>query len=386
MQTKKRIDEKPRFAPTLCLTHNCNLNCIYCYQTHDTQKHMSFETAKKCIDWIFSNIPKDFEGVELDFIGGEPLLEFDLIKQIFTYVKSTYPKEKCIFYATTNGTVLTDEMKKWYTERKGCCVLGLSLDGKKETQDYNRSNSFDKIDLDFFLKNWPWQGVKMTLSEFSLDHLAENIIFCHELGFSEVGGVNLFEGTFDWSDEKWIQKLVPQLKTLVDYYVEHDDTEVNQMLNRHLEACEYSDRKEKRRWCGIGGGAVFFDVDGRKLPCTFCTPMTFDEKTLTEICNHDFSKVDDFIDDECYNNCYIYPTCPHCAGANYMTQRTFKTRDKSKCRIQKLISLFAADLLTKRILKNPDKFEKYRRGLMIDAIQKIRELYLPEFKEYFEDE
>ena len=347
---------------------------------------MSFETAKKCIDWIFSNIPKDFEGVELDFIGGEPLLEFALIKQIFAYVKSTYPKEKCIFYATTNGTVLTDEMKKWYTERKSCCVLGLSLDGKKETQDYNRSNSFDKIDLGFFLKNWPWQGIKMTLSEFSLDHLAENIIYCHELGFSEIGGVNLVEGTFDWSDEKWIQKLIPQLKILVDYYVEHDDLNVNQMLNRHLEACEYSDRKEKRRWCGIGGGAVFFDVDGRKLPCTFCTPMTFDEKTLTEICNHDFSKIDDFIDDECYNNCYIYPTCPHCAGANYMTQKTFKTRDKSKCRIQKLISLFAADLLTRRILKKPGKFEERRRGLMIDAIQKIRDLYLSDFAQYFEDE
>ena len=76
MQTKKKIDEKPRFAPTLCLTHNCNLNCIYCYQKHDTQKHMSFETAKKCIDWIFSNISEEYDGVELDFSGGEPLLDF----------------------------------------------------------------------------------------------------------------------------------------------------------------------------------------------------------------------------------------------------------------------------------------------------------------------
>jgi sulfatase maturation enzyme AslB (radical SAM superfamily) len=347
---------------------------------------MSFETAKKCIDWIFHNIPKEYEGVELDFIGGEPLLEFNLIKQIFTYVKTTYPSEKVIFYATTNGTVLTPEIMEWYTQRKSCCVLGLSLDGKKETQDHNRSNSFDKINLDFFLKNWPWQGIKMTLTEFSLDHLADNIIYCHELGFSEVGGVNLFEGTFDWSDEKWIQKLIPQLKILVDYYVEHDEVKINQMLNRHLEACEFSDRKEKHRWCGIGDGAIFFDIDGRKLPCTFCTPMTFDEKTLNEICNHDFSKVDDFIDDECYNSCYIYPICPHCAGANYMTQKTFKTRDKSKCRIQKLISLFAADLLTKRILKNPEKFEEYKRGLIIDAIQKIRELYMPEFRQYFEEE
>ena len=383
---KNTKNSKQRFAPTLCLTHYCNLNCVYCYQKHDSHTRMSFETAKKCIDWIFNNIPDKNEGVELDFIGGEPLVEFNLIKQIFEYVKKTYPNENVIFFATTNGTLLNDEMKEWFTKRRGCCVLGLSLDGKKETQDYNRSNSFDKIDVNFFLKNWPWQGVKMTLSEFSLDHLAENIIYCHELGFEKIGGVNLFEGNFDWSDEKWIQKLIPELKTLVDYYVEHDDLEVNQMLNRHIEICGNFDSRKKQRWCGIGNGAVFFDVDGRKLPCTFCTPMTFDEKTLSEICNHDFSKVDDFIDDECFDSCYIYPICPHCAGANYLTQKTFKTRDKSKCRIQKLISLFAADLFAKRILKNPGNFEDTNKILLIDAIQKIRELYLPEFKDYFEDE
>lgn len=385
MQTRKKIEGKPRYAPTLCLTHYCNLDCIYCYQKHNSHNRMSFETAKKCIDWIFNNIPDEYEGVELDFIGGEPLVEFNIIKQIFEYVKTTYPKENCIFYATTNGTVLTDEMKQWYTEHKHCCVLGLSLDGKKETQDYNRSNSFDKIDIDFFLKNWPWQGVKMTLSEFSLDHLAENVIYCHELGFEEIGGVNLFEGTFDWSDEKWIKKLIPQLKTLVDYYVEHDDLKINQMLDKHLEVLEFKDRGEKHRWCGIGGGAVFFDVDGRKLPCTFCTPMTFDEETLTKIINTDFSKIDDFIDDECFNNCYLYPVCPHCAGANYLTEKTFKVRSKAKCRIQKLISLFAADLTAKRIIKNPEKFEENKRFMIISAIEKIHELYLPEFREYFEE-
>ena len=98
------------------------------------------------------------------------------------------------------------------------------------------------------------------------------------------------------------------------------------------------------------------------------------------------SSLDGFVDDHCATQCYIYPTCPHCVGANYLTQRTFKTRDKSKCRIQKLISLFAADLFAKRILKNPGNFEDTHKILLIDAIQKIRELYLPEFKDYFEDE
>ena len=110
--------------------------------------------------------------------------------------------------------------------------------------------------------------------------------------------------------------------------------------------------------------------------------MTFAEEDLAAICNRDFSRVDDFIDDTCYNECYIYPVCPYCAGANYLTQKTFKIRDKSKCRIQKLITLFSADLIGKRIVKHPEQYEDSIRYHTISAIEKIRALYLPEFEKY----
>ena len=53
----------PRFSPTLCLTHNCNLDCIYCYQEHDTGVRMSLDTAKKVIDWIYEHkmLGEDFD-------------------------------------------------------------------------------------------------------------------------------------------------------------------------------------------------------------------------------------------------------------------------------------------------------------------------------------
>ena len=171
---------------------------------------MNFDTAKECIDWIFHNIP-DYatDGVEIGFIGGEPLIEFDLLKQIFSYVSSKYNDVEHIFYATTNGTLLNSEMKEWFSAHRNCFVLGLSLDGAKETHDVNRSGSFDSIDFDFFLKNWPEQGVKMTLSEYSLPRLAENIKFIHGLGFKHINGVNLAEGSFDWSKEEYIKILIP---------------------------------------------------------------------------------------------------------------------------------------------------------------------------------
>ncbi|MBP1546784.1 MAG: 4Fe-4S cluster-binding domain-containing protein [Oscillospiraceae bacterium] len=370
-----------RFSPSICLTHSCNLDCIYCYQKHDGNNRMSFETACKCIDYIFNNVPDDMNGVEISFIGGEPLIEFELIKKIVEYTIENYKSEQYIFYATTNGTVLNAEMKQYFTAHKDHFVLGLSLDGIPEVHNKNRSNSFDKIDIDFFIKTWPNQSVKMTLSEYSLEHLAESIIYIHSLGFKEIGGVNLFEGTFDWSDPKYIRTLIPQLQELVSYYVENDSLTVNQMLSRKIYVCEETNRP-KRKWCGIGTGAIFFDTDGTRLPCPFITPMTFDKQELEDILKTDFNNQANFIDDDCFKNCYIYPICPHCAGANYLTQKTFKNRDKSRCRIQKLITLYCADLQAKRLLKNPKSVSEDKLYYTISAVKRIREEFLDEFRDF----
>lgn len=86
------LDKKHQndYAPSLCLTHNCNLSCIYCYQKHDNSNRMNIETAKKSVDWIFANMPLGKSSVTINLIGGEPLLEFKLIQQIYDYVMEKY--------------------------------------------------------------------------------------------------------------------------------------------------------------------------------------------------------------------------------------------------------------------------------------------------------
>lgn len=374
--------KKNRFLPTICVTHNCNLDCVYCYQKHDTNNRMNFETAKKCLDYIFENIP-DYavDGVELGFIGGEPLLEFELIKQMYDYSHNKYPDVEQIFYATTNGTVLTDDMKKWFSDHRDDFVLGLSLDGTRESHNINRSKSFDKIDTSFFIENWPNQGVKMTLSTYSLSHLAENIKFIYSLGFKSIRGVNLAEGDFEWTNEKYIQMLIPQLSELVEFYLDNDEINLDQLFDKQIEHCEAKER-QKKKWCGIGTGCPFFDVDGKRYPCSFITPMTYSQEELTAILSTDFEKDELFIDDDCFENCYLYPICPTCSGANYLKNKTFKTRDKSHCEIQKLISLFVADLQAKKIVKNPKIYDDKTVYYKIEAIKKIRELYLNRFENY----
>lgn len=370
-----------RFSPSLCVTHSCNLNCIYCYQTHDSNNRMSFETARESIDWIFSNIPSDMEGVEVSFIGGEPLIEFELIRKVYEYTHTNYSNEPFIFYATTNGVLLNDEMKSWFLAHRDTFVLGLSLDGTPDTHNHNRSGSYNKIDIKFFRDTWPQQGVKMTLSEYSLKNLADNVIHIHNLGFKEIDGVNLFEGQFDWSNESFIKEIIPQLKILVDFYVENDNLMLDQMLGRRIDLCEESNRP-KRKWCGIGTGTIFFDTDGTKRPCPFVTPMTFNQAELSNIMRTDFENHAVFVDEECFSNCYIYPVCPMCPGANYLVEKSFSKRDKSKCRIQKLITIYVAELLARRLLKNPSSIPEERIYNTIEAIRKIKEIFLPEFDEY----
>lgn len=62
------------FSPSLCVTHNCNLNCTYCYQQHDTQSRMTLDIAKKSVDWILKNIPKKDNAMTLNFIGGRAII------------------------------------------------------------------------------------------------------------------------------------------------------------------------------------------------------------------------------------------------------------------------------------------------------------------------
>lgn len=341
---------------------------------------MSFETAKKVLDSIFENVPEGFEEVSIGLIGGEPLLEFELIRKMFEYTKQIKPKYPYIFFASTNGTVLTDEMKAWFHNNKDFFWLGLSLDGDRDTHNHNRSNSFDKIDIAFFKDNWPTQDIKATLSDYSLKNLSHDIKFLHTLGFP-VSGCNEFEGDFDWDKDEYISILAKQLKELSDFYVENDTLRPNQMLNLPIETCETKNR-DRIKWCGIGEGTVFFDIDGQKYPCSFITPMTFSQEQIAEIKNINYKDSDNFIDNDCFDNCYIYPICRTCAGACYLNNGSFKKREKTRCRTQKLAALFAADIQARRIVKNPDNFDKKTLYTKIAAIKKIRELYLDEFKQF----
>lgn len=254
---------------TITITQNCNLACTYCYEHHKSQNIMSFETAKSIINTELSKLTSE-EKIEFDLFGGEPFLEFELIKKITEYICKVKGSKRCQIFATTNGTLIHGEVQEWLKQHSGCFVCGLSLDGTRAMHNINRSNSYDDIDLDFFRTLYPQQDVKMTVSKETLPYLAEGVIELHQKGF--LVSCNLaYE--IDWSAEENLEILHRELHKLIDYYIQHPDIEPCSMLDMGITNVG-TNGDEALRYCGAGLSMRSYDVDGKVYPCQFFMPLS----------------------------------------------------------------------------------------------------------------
>ncbi len=139
----------------LCLhiAHTCNLNCSYCFASqgkyHGDRAVMSFEVGKRALDFLIENSGSR-RNLEVDFFGGEPLMNFQVVKDLVAYARSI-EKEKgknFRFTLTTNGMLIDDDVIEF--ANKECHNVVLSLDGRKEIHDrfrvdYAGHGSFDRI-------------------------------------------------------------------------------------------------------------------------------------------------------------------------------------------------------------------------------------------------
>jgi sulfatase maturation enzyme AslB (radical SAM superfamily) len=243
----------------LTLTEKCNLDCIYCYEHNKTTKEMQKDMVFHIIE---DAIQKSDTAVELTFHGGEPFLKFDLIRETAEYFFKKYnPKDRYVFFATTNGTLFTDEVKRWLTKYKEHFWCGLSYDGTESMQNKNRSYSASQIDLDFFKNTWPEQGVKMTVSNLTLANLAEGTIFLHNKGY-DVNN-NLAYGV-DWTDDSCLKIYSEQLEKLIDFYLENPNITPASILSMNVEWFTKEDRVTQQRYCGAGKQMRCFDTEGKE--------------------------------------------------------------------------------------------------------------------------
>ena len=329
---------------TLVLTHQCNLACTYCYEHHKEHRTMPVELAKKIVDEELT-MDDGISMVEIDFFGGEPLLEYDTIREVVEYVKAKeYPKDY-IFFITTNGVLLDDERKAWLEENSDYLQIGLSLDGTKEMHNQNRSDSFDDIDLSFFHRVYPEESVKMTISLETLPNLAQGVIFCHQQGF-EVS-CNLAYG-IDWQKERNRKTFEQQLMVLIDYYLQHPDIKPCSLLDINRIKSIAQPTEKAVRYCGAGYAMRAYDCDGTVYPCQFFLPICVGEAEAKRALTIDFSnpELEEHQMDEACRTCSIRNVCPTCYGNNYATTGDIYKKDMRLCEMNRIhfkaIAFFAA--------------------------------------------
>ncbi len=139
----------------LCLhvAHTCNLNCSYCFASqgkyHGDRAIMSLETGKRALDFLIEN-SKGRTNLEVDFFGGEPLMNFDMIKDLVAYAREREKEagKNFRFTLTTNGVLVDDDVIDF--ANRECHNVVLSLDGRKEVHDrfrvdYAGNGSWEKI-------------------------------------------------------------------------------------------------------------------------------------------------------------------------------------------------------------------------------------------------
>ncbi len=149
---------KSNEVKALCLhiCHDCNLRCKYCFADegayHAKREFMSLDTAKAAIDFLIEN-SGNRKILETDFFGGEPLMNFDVVKQAVYYAKEQAAKKgkKFLFTLTTNGLLLKDDVAKFLNEEMENVVL--SIDGRKEVHDAVRKTANGKGSFDLVIDN-----------------------------------------------------------------------------------------------------------------------------------------------------------------------------------------------------------------------------------------
>lgn len=189
----------PLKSMCLLVTMDCNLRCRYCFaETGEygmkKRKLMSFETGKRALDFLLEN-SGDRENLEVDFFGGEPLMNFDVVKQLVMYGRSRekdYINKHFRFTVTTNGILLDDEKTDFINREMSNVVL--SIDGRKEVNDrmrthINGSGTYDEIIEKYkkLVEKRKHQNyyVRGTFTKHNLD-FTNDVLSLAEQGFKEI--------------------------------------------------------------------------------------------------------------------------------------------------------------------------------------------------------
>lgn len=320
----------------LHLSHDCNLRCRYCFANqgdyHGKRENMPLDVALAAVDMLIEK-SGTVRNLEMDFFGGEPLLNFDVLKKTVEYGKKRAKEKGKIFKftCTTNGLLLDKEKANFLNEEMDNVVL--SLDGRKEVNDFARPTPKGTGSFDLILDNFKYfksiRGEKSyflrgTFTHFNTD-FAKDVLFMRELGFDQlsVEPVVLPAGSEMEIREEDLPKIFEQYEYLADEYVKLRRNPETWFSFFHFNIDLENGPCLKKRLKGCGAGCEYLAVvpDGSVYPChqfagekEFLLGNVFDEN-LDQSIRNKFASSNLFSKPDC-NNCWAKYLCSGGCSAN----------------------------------------------------------------------
>jgi sulfatase maturation enzyme AslB (radical SAM superfamily) len=255
------------------LSGRCNLACSYCYQDRrQVLASMDWNSVRAALDTVLARERKE---LVVEFSGGEPLLEPDLLRRAVGYVEGRREGRKVSFILTTNGTLLTGELLEYYVRH--AFTIRLSFDGVSAAQDLRSPGTFRVLDrlLDllrqenpaYFRKN---VSVSMTLCAASIPHLAESVRYFIAKGVSNIGigPQSTWEPDWDARKRDELQAQVDEiLETSLDHWRRTGQVPVEFLSGAPVRSFE---APVGDFLCGsVRGDAIVVDPNGRVWACPF---------------------------------------------------------------------------------------------------------------------
>lgn len=321
----------------LCLhiAHDCNLACRYCFaeegEYHGRRALMSYEVGKKALDFLIANSGTR-RNLEVDFFGGEPLMNWEVVKQLVEYGRSQEElhNKKFRFTLTTNGVLLNDEIMEFSNREMSNVVL--SLDGRQDVNDRmrpfrNGRGSYDLIvpkfqkfakergDRDYFVRG--------TFTRNNLD-FADDVLHFADLGFEKMSVEPVVaspEEPYAIREEDLPQIMEEYDRLAEEYIKRHKEgrgfTFFHFMLDLNQGPCV------AKRLSGCGSGTEYLAVTpwGDLYPChqfvgneEFLLGNVDEGVTKTEICN-EFKLCNVYAKDKC-RDCFARFYCSGGCAAN----------------------------------------------------------------------
>lgn len=282
MKRSENMSVRPT-AATLLLSENCNLKCEYCFEQHKPFA-MTKEVARKSIDFLSDGAIINKTGnFSITLFGGEPMLEPDIMEELFRYGYEVALKKKLNFSASiiTNATLLDEKryniIKEW--KDKVNLEIQLSVDGKAETQNTYRITKDGKPSFHLVEKNVPRfkelfkdaprrLSVHGVISKKTLDKLYENYLFFHqEWGMQRIWFIPVIEEEWTEDDVKIYDE---QMSKITDYILSivKRDNSIEEIYNyAPLDRCLRQSRGFPSAPCGAGKNFVTITAKGYIYPC-----------------------------------------------------------------------------------------------------------------------